>query len=91
MAVEINIPSQIKEYNNLASFPATGSVKTIYVAKDTNKLYRWSGSAYVEVSASANTGVWGSITGTLSNQTDLQNALNGKFDDPTGKIGRAHV
>jgi hypothetical protein len=29
-------------------------------------------------------GAWGTITGTLSNQTDLQNALNGKFDDPTG-------
>lgn len=28
--------------------------------------------------------VWGGITGTLSNQTDLQNALNAKFDDPTG-------
>jgi hypothetical protein len=27
---------------------------------------------------------WGSITGTLSSQTDLQTALDGKFDDPTG-------
>jgi|688.fasta_scaffold52688_5 hypothetical protein len=27
---------------------------------------------------------WGSITGTLSLQTDLQTALNSKFDDPTG-------
>jgi hypothetical protein len=27
---------------------------------------------------------WGDITGTLSDQTDLQNALNAKFDDPTG-------
>ena len=27
---------------------------------------------------------WGSITGTLSSQTDLQNALNAKFDNPTG-------
>lgn len=27
---------------------------------------------------------WGDITGTLSNQTDLQTALNNKFDDPTG-------
>ena len=27
---------------------------------------------------------WGSITGTLSSQTDLQTALNSKFDDPTG-------
>jgi len=29
-------------------------------------------------------GVWGSITGTLSNQTDLQNALNAKYNNPTG-------
>lgn len=32
--------------------------------------------------------VWGNITGTLSNQTDLQNALNAKFDDPTGTISQ---
>lgn len=30
--------------------------------------------------------VWGNITGTLSNQTDLQTALNGKFNNPTGTI-----
>jgi hypothetical protein len=29
-------------------------------------------------------GSWGTITGTLSGQTDLYNALNSKFDDPTG-------
>lgn len=29
-------------------------------------------------------GTWGSITGTLSSQTDLQNALNTKFDNPSG-------
>ena len=28
--------------------------------------------------------VWGTITGTLSAQTDLQTALNGKFNNPTG-------
>lgn len=42
---------------------------------------------YVNVSfeaPSGSGGTWGSITGTLSNQTDLQNALNAKFDDPTG-------
>lgn len=27
---------------------------------------------------------WGSITGTLTNQTDLNTALNGKFNNPTG-------
>lgn len=36
-------------YNDLASFPATGDINVIYCAKDTKKLYLWSGSAYVEV------------------------------------------
>jgi hypothetical protein len=42
----------ILEYTNLAGFPATGSSGLIYVAQDTNKIYRWSGSAYVEISPS---------------------------------------
>jgi hypothetical protein len=79
MAIDINIPSQVKNYANLAAFPATGSLKTIFIAEDTNKTYRWTGSAYVEISASQAT-AWGAITGTLSNQTDLQNALNAKQD-----------
>lgn len=32
--------------------------------------------------------VWGNITGTLSNQTDLQNALNAKYNVPTGTISQ---
>jgi hypothetical protein len=36
-------------YSNLASFPATGTLDVIFCAKDTKKLYLWSGSAYVEV------------------------------------------
>jgi hypothetical protein len=57
MAVTINIPSQVKTYANLAAFPASGSLKTIYIAEDTNKTYRWDGSTYVEISASAATGL----------------------------------
>ena len=57
MAVNLNIPSQVKPYANLAAFPATGAVKTIYIAEDTNKTYRWTGSAYVEISASAASGL----------------------------------
>jgi len=77
MAVNINIPSQVKTYANLAAFPASGSLKTIYIAEDTNKTYRWTGIVYVEISASAAM-TWGQIGGTLSNQTDLQNALDAK-------------
>jgi hypothetical protein len=36
-------------YTDLVSFPATGDINVIYCAKDTQKLYLWSGSAYVEV------------------------------------------
>ena len=45
----------VLEYANLAGFPATGTSGIIYVALDTNKVYRWSGSAYVEISASPGT------------------------------------
>lgn len=36
-------------YTDLASFPTTGDINVIYCAKDTQKLYLWSGSAYTEV------------------------------------------
>lgn len=42
----------VLEYANLAAFPVTGATGIIYIALDTNKTYRWSGSAYVEISAS---------------------------------------
>lgn len=42
----------VLEYANLAAFPGTGETAKIYVALDTNKTYRWSGSAYVEISPS---------------------------------------
>jgi hypothetical protein len=69
----------VLEYADLASFPATGTTGKIYVDLATNKIYRWSGTIYVEISSSAGGGgTWGSITGTLSNQTDLQSALDAK-------------
>ena len=40
----------VVEYANLAGFPVTGETSKIYVALDTNKIYRWSGSAYIEIS-----------------------------------------
>lgn len=42
----------VLEYTNKASFPATGEAGKIYVDKTTNKTYRWSGTAYVEISSS---------------------------------------
>lgn len=42
----------VLEYDSLSAFPATGETGKIYIAKDTNKTYRWSGTAYTEISAS---------------------------------------
>ena len=49
----------VLEYDDLASFPVTGVNGVIYVAIDSNKTYRWSGSTYIEISPSAVTSVFG--------------------------------
>lgn len=69
----------VVEVANYAALPVTGEVGKIYITLDTNYIYRWTGSTYVEIKDSS--AVWGTITGTLSNQTDLQNALNLKAND----------
>jgi hypothetical protein len=40
------------EFANYAALPATGETGKIYVVLDNNITYRWSGSAYVEISSS---------------------------------------
>lgn len=46
----------VLEYNSLSNFPSTGEAGKIYVAKDTNKTYRWSGTQYTEISSSISLG-----------------------------------
>jgi hypothetical protein len=43
----------VLEYANYAALPATGETGKIYVALDTNKTYRWSGSAYIYITSGA--------------------------------------
>lgn len=42
----------VSEFADLAAFPATGEVGKLFVARDTNKVYRWSGTTYIEIAAS---------------------------------------
>jgi hypothetical protein len=87
MAIDINIPSQVKNYANLAGFPATGSLKTIYIAEDTNKTYRWTGSAYVEISASGSVSGFVPYTGATGNVdlgTHTLSAKNLIVNHPSG-------
>ena len=81
-------------YDKYTDFPATGDVDVIYVDASKNTAYRYDDSYYaissIEVDIWGAMGSlskgggggggasWGSISGTLSSQTDLQTALNAK-------------
>ena len=68
----------VLEYSNLAAFPATGETGKIYVALDTNKTYRWSGSAYIFITSGAVDSVAGK-TGVVTldkNDVGLNNVDN---------------
>jgi len=56
LKVNLNL-DDVLEYDSLANFPVIGESKTLYVARDTEKIYRYSGSIYVEVSPSQVTSV----------------------------------
>lgn len=78
----------VLEYANLASFPATGESGKIYVARDTNKTYRWSGSAYIYITSGAVdsvAGKTGAVTlvkgdvglGNVDNTSDATKSIGG--------------
>lgn len=92
----------VLEYNNKAGFPSTGETGKIYIAKDTNLTYRWSGTQYVEISASlalgetSSTAFAGDRGKTLETKVataegeidDLQEAV-ANFENGTTKVGKA--
>jgi len=49
-----NLPSYVDdvlEFADLGSFPGTGETGKIYIAIDTNFVYRWTGSVYVDITS----------------------------------------
>ena len=66
--------SLITGLNNLALSTSTQAIQKIGV------------DTFANVELSTGGGTWGSITGTLSNQTDLQNALNLKLNSSTALV-----
>jgi hypothetical protein len=77
----------VLEYATYSALPTTGETGKIYVVitDETNNgkttQYRWSGSAYTIITDGKAT--WGSIDGAISDQTDLNNALNAKVTKVT--------
>jgi len=92
MARKFTFTTQV--YDKKTDFPATGDVDVIYIDASKNTAYRYDDSYYKISSAEVNvwgalgsvskggggggSTAWGSITGTLSSQTDLQTALDAK-------------
>lgn len=72
----------VLEYANLAALPGTGEQGKIYTTIDTNKIYRWSGTAYIEISPTA---------GNADTATKLATprAINGTNFDGTAAITTA--
>ena len=77
--------------------PTLGTMAAVNDAPSDNKEYARKNGAWSEVTGGGGGGgTWGSITGTLSDQTDVQNALNAKADtaiiapdfDPTASYNR---
>jgi hypothetical protein len=54
----------VLEFANLAAFPVTGVTGVLYLALDTNRSYRWSGSAYAQI---GNSGAVDSVFGRTGN------------------------
>lgn len=69
----------VVEYANLAAFPVTGVIGTIYIALDTGLFYSWNGTTYVPSSAPS-TGITGvGTTNYLSKFTSPTTIGNSKI------------
>lgn len=79
----------VEEYADLASFPVSGETGKIYIAIDTSKCFRWTGSIYVEVSPSEVNSVFGR-TGSVSAVAGDYNASQ-ITNTPAGNIAAVTV
>lgn len=79
----------VLEFANLAAMPEAGETGKIYVAIDSKKVYRWSGSQYIEISPSevnsvnGKTGVVTLDTGDISEGSNLY-YTQARFDSAFG-------
>jgi len=76
-SIVINNNLTYYEYNTLTDFPAIGEADKLYLARDTNLLYRWDVETYVEVSA-------GGGSGEANTASNVGTAGVGVFKQKTG-------
>lgn len=79
---------RIYPYANLAAFPVTGVGGRLYYDIALDKYHKWNGTTYPEFGAGGGGGgTWGTITGTVASQTDIQDAtLQGSYTAVAGTV-----
>ncbi|PTT78257.1 MULTISPECIES: hypothetical protein [unclassified Chryseobacterium] len=85
------LPSQVNdviEFTDLASFPVVGEFSKLYVALDSNKLYRWSGSIYIGINQGdfvplSGTEAGKPVTGDIELNAGVNIIKKGGIDDAT--------
>jgi hypothetical protein len=70
--ITVTQKDQAVPYANLAGFPVTGESGVIYMAEDTNFLYRWDGAVYVQIGGG---NAVESVTGDGVDNTDPLNPI----------------
>jgi len=73
----------VLEFTNLASFPLTGESGKIYIALDTNKTYRWSGTVYAIISETITIGEVKTDT-EIASAISLKHAQGSDIQDLSG-------
>lgn len=53
----LDVYKDVLMYEVKGNFPSSGNTKKLYVDKSTGRIYRWTGSAYVELSKSLEIGI----------------------------------
>ena len=84
----------VVEYANLAGFPASGETGKIYVALDTNVVYRWSGTVYVKITSGEVSSVAGRTGSVVLTKSDvgLANVDNTSDEDkPVSTLQAASI
>lgn len=84
------LPSYVSDVitaDSYSTLPTTGEEDKIYVTKDTNLTYRWSGTAYVEISPSIALGE----TSTTAYAGDRGKYLFDKVTDLSNRVGSGWV
>ena len=83
----------VVEAANLAGFPVTGETGKIYVARDTNKVYRWSGTVYVYITSGAVDSVAGKtgVVTLVAGDVGLGNVENKSSATIRGEITSGNV